>query len=171
VCILVSVTSLYPPDEEVIKSAAAAVEDIRGHIDHQSKDAESVDTKGTAILTVTIAAATIVASRVSTLDTDAKRLPAIVTLAVIGVLVVCLFQALRPRDAFSYGPDPRSMVKLVDRESHKTTMLWIVDSLVASREMNVRFLDAKAGWYQRALRAMVAAGLSVAWMIQTGAIT
>jgi len=63
------------------------------------------------------------------------------------------------------------MVKLVDRESHKTTMLWIVDSLVASREMNVRFLDAKAGWYQRALRAMVAAGLSVAWMIQTGAIT
>jgi hypothetical protein len=162
---------VYPPDDEVIRSAAAAIEEIREHIDHQSKDAESIDTKGAAILTATIGTATFVASRVGVLDSDLKRLSGLVAILVVTTLIACLFQALRPRGPFSYGAEPRRLVEILDRHSHKTTMLWLADSLVESRELNVTFLEVKQEWYQRSLRTMAAAGLSVAWMIQTGAIT
>ncbi len=160
----------YPPDDEVIANIDAAIVEMRVHIDHQSKDAESVDTKATAILTVTAAAAALLAARIGALDTDVRRLSAAVTVLVLVSLTVSLFQALRPRDEFSYGPNPGTMIGYADRQWRKPFLLWMADSFVAARERNVEFLEAKQGWYQRALRCLVATVLGVAWMVQTGVI-
>ncbi len=165
-----NVVSPYPPDDEVIANVEAMLAEMRQHVDHQSTDAESVDTKATAILTVTAAGATLVAARIGALDTDIRRLSAFVTVVVLVSLTVSLFQALRPREKFSYGPTPRTMMRYADRQWHKPFMLWMADSFVQARDRNVEFLDAKQGWYQRALRCLVATVIGVAWMVQTGAI-
>jgi hypothetical protein len=160
----------YPSDTDVVASATAAIAEIGRHVDHQSKDAESVDTKAAALLTVSVAGGTLAVSRTLAVDTDPRLLSAVVAGIVAIALVVSLFQALRPRGPFSYGPDPRQLGALIDRETNKAVLLSMTDAFVKSRENNVVFLEAKQGWYQRALRCLVAIGVAVGWMTQTGAI-
>jgi hypothetical protein len=158
------------PDDVVIANAETTIDEMRSHIDHQSKDAESVDTKAAAILTVTAAGAALVATRVGMLDTDLRKVSAVVTLVAVASLIGSLFQALRPRDVFSYGPNPVTMPRNAEELDRAAYLLWIVDSFAAARQGNVDFLEAKQSWYQRAMRCLVATVVGIAWMTQTGAI-
>jgi hypothetical protein len=88
----------------------------------------------------------------------------------LGVLVFCWWQAIRPRPGFSYGPNPREMVTVIDRHQHKTALLSIADALVVCHEGNIVFLRRKQDWYRRGLRSMVAGVIVVAWLAQTGAV-
>lgn len=164
------VTDYYPDDEDVVKSATAAITEIRAQIDAQRKDAESLDTKAAAIFTATSAAAGVVVSQLGSLRTDPQRLAAITTFGVILILLVLAAQALRPRAGFSHGARPRELVAIVDRESHKTVLLSLADALVEARERNTSYLDVKQNWYMRSLRAVAAAALGIGWMVQTGAL-
>jgi hypothetical protein len=160
----------YPADEEVVQSATAAITEIRGQIAYQAKDADSIDTKAAAIFTLTGVGAGLVLSNLGSLDTNSQVLSAMLTAAVIVALLISAAQVLRPRNGFSYGADPGDLVAIVDREVHKSVLLSLADALVASRQRNVVYLAAKQDWYIRALRGIVAAALSIGWMIQTGAI-
>jgi hypothetical protein len=167
---LADIGPVYPADEDVMANAAAAIDELQRHIDHQSKDAESVDSKAAAILTLTAAAIPLAATRFGAMDTDAKRWAVLIATVAVGALVVSLFQALRPRSVFSYGPNPTTIGRYADRESRKAFALWMLDSYIAARDINVDFLRSKHGWYQRSLRALISSALAVIWMINVGLI-
>ena len=162
-------TTPYPPDEEVLASTAAAISELARHIDHQSRDVESIDTKAAALVALAATAVPVVLTRVGHLADDFQRLSSATAGIAAVALVICLFQTLRARDRFSYGPDPDRLMELVDREHHKTVLLWMGDSFAAGRALNVAFLETKLGWYHRSLRSLIATGLAVAWMVHTGA--
>ena len=163
-------TTETPSDDDVIKSATAAITEIRQQIAYQAKDADQIDTKAAAIFTVTGAGAGLVVSRLSEFQTIAQVIAGVAAFAVVLALLGCAAQVLRPRHGFSYGAEPSELVAIIDREAHMSVLLALADALVVSRAKNVGYLAVKQDWYQRALRGVVAAAIAVGGMIQTGAL-
>jgi hypothetical protein len=160
----------FPSDDDVVKSATAAIAEIRQQIGFQAKDADSLDTKAAAIFTVTGAGTGLVVSRLSDFDTAAQVTSGIAGFVVVVALLLSAAQVLRPRQGFSYGAEPSDLVAIIDRVVHKSVLQSLADALVVSRARNVEYLAVKQDWYQRALRGVVAAAIVVGWMIQTGAL-
>jgi hypothetical protein len=158
-----------PTDQDVTANAEAAIGETRTQIDIQLKEADSIHAKAAAIVTLTGVAGGIVVGRLH-LDTDAQRVAALITALVLAVLLISASQSLRPRTGWSFGADPRALLAIVERYSHKIVLLALAESLVEARELNARVLRAKQEWYARGLRGAVAALLAIGWMIQTGAM-
>ncbi len=154
---------------EVLKSASAAVEEIRRQIDHQVRAADTVDTKGAAVLTLTATVAGFAATRVQ-LDNDVRRVAGVITFVIVLAILGCCIQALKPRAGFSYGANATDLVALVDQYPHEQVMLALADSLRDARNVNVEHLEAKQGWYQNALRLIVAGIVAIAVMVAVEAI-
>ena len=160
---------LRPTDEDVIASAKAAIDEARRHIDFQVKQADAIDTKTAAIMTLSGAAAGLSVGRLH-LDTDAQRLAAVATLGVLLLLVTFAIQALRPRKGWSYGADPGDVAAAADRASHRTLIRLLAIAIAEARNQNKPVLDAKHRYYQRALVTVVVFLLALGWMLQSGAL-
>lgn len=157
------------PEADVLRSAAAAIEEIRRQIDHQAKAADSVDTKGAAVLTFVGTVAGLVATRVH-LDSDVRAVAGLVTFAIIVAILACCIQAVRPRAGFSYGANAVDLIALIDRYPNEQVMLAMADSLRDARERNVKHLETKQDWYQNALLLIVAGIGAVGIMVAIEAI-
>jgi L-asparagine transporter-like permease len=166
--VLTAVVEAIAP-RDVLRSATAAVTEIRQQIDHQAKAADSVDTKASAVLTLTGTATGLVATRVH-LDTDIRIVVGAVAFLTVLAILGCCAQAIRPRPGFSYGADAKALVSLVDGYSHVIVMVALADSLRDARANNVKHLAAKQSWYQNALYLVIAAVLAVAVMVAVEAI-
>jgi hypothetical protein len=156
-------------DKDIVASATLAIEEIRRQLDQQSTAADSVDTKGAAVLTLTGTVAGLVATRVQ-LDSDVRVAAGAISLAIVLAILGCCIQAVRPRKGFSYGADAPALVDLLDKYSHLQVTLAVADSLKDARAMNVLHLHAKQSWYQNALYFVVAGVGAVALMVAVGAI-
>ena len=156
-------------DEQIVKNATVAVEEIRRHVDHQVESATAVDTKGAALLTLMAAVAGIVATHVH-LDNGWRVLVGSATFVIMLAILGCCIQAIRPRGGFSYGANPKDLVALIDIYPHEQVMLALADSLRDARDRNVDHLAAKLSWFQNALNLAVAGVIAIAVMVGVEAI-
>ena len=156
-------------EEDIVASAKAAIDEARRHIDFQVKQADAIDTKTAAIMTLAGAAAGLSVGRLH-LNTDAQRLPAIVTLIVLVALLSFAIQALRPRGGWSYGANPADIAQAADRAAHSVVIQKLALALAEARKKNVAVLDAKHRYYQAALLTVVIFLLALGWMLQSGAL-
>ena len=82
-------------DKDIVASATLAIEEIRRQLDQQSTAADSVDTKGAAVLTLTDTVAGLVATRVQ-LNSDVRVAAGAISLALVLAILGCCIQAVRP---------------------------------------------------------------------------
>lgn len=158
-----------PDDAQVLRNAQAACSEIRRHIDHQVKASDSLDLKGAALLALTATVAAAIIPQLH-LDSFERVASGAVTGAVVLSLLLCCFQAIRPRRGMSYGADPPALVALVDAHPHLDLMLAMADSLRDARNENVSYLRIKHRWFQNALGLAVVAILALAAMVYYGGI-
>lgn len=157
-------------DADVLASAKEACAEIRRQVDHQVRDAELVDTKGSALLTLTATVVGLLATRLR-LDNGERIGTALLAAVLVFLIFACCVQAVRPRGGFSYGADAAPLVALVDAHAHVTVMLSLADSLRDAREKNVRYLQIKQDWLQTALVLAVLGIVSIGWLVRVGGVT
>jgi hypothetical protein len=163
-------TGPYVPTlDEIAKSAEAAIADISRQIGLQASDATAVDTKAAGLFTLSATVLGIAASRVH-LDSPERAIAGAAAFAYAMALVLSCIQAIRPRAGFSYGPDPLTLVEILEPYASYGVKVRIAQSLAESREKNVLFLGSKQQWYERALLTIVFLTATLAGMVQLQAI-
>lgn len=104
------------------------------------------------------------------LENPGRGIPAILVFVVVMVLVVCSILAIRPKADFSFGADPTALVAELENYSQVSMALGLAEALATARLMNLRALDGKRAWYTRALVALGACLVGIAWLVYIGAI-
>lgn len=157
------------PDEDVAKNAEMAAAELRVQISEQMAQATLVDTKAAAIITVDLAVAGFVATRLQLDDLGRVLAGAVALVAFLAVAYPALL-ALRPRDGFSFGAEPQALVTDLEHYSHAALAVSFAHSLAEAREKNVGPLRAKQTLYQRSLGAAVFLHLAIALLVVAGAV-
>jgi hypothetical protein len=158
-----------PTEESILLNAQAACGEARRHIDAQAKDAEVLDTKAAALITIGAGALGLTVTHLQLLS--AGHLVSIgLALAYLAIGLACCFQAIRPREGFSYGAYPSFLAGLISGYPHWSVVTRLAESLAEAREKNVRYLAVKQRWYERALMTVPFVALGVAFMAYTGAL-
>lgn len=157
-----------PSTESIVANAQATIDEARRHIAAQAKDAETLDTKASALITITSGVVAFALGR-AYITTSSQAVAAITTTLYLVLGVTACFQAIRPRRKFSYGASPAFLADLVAKYPHWSVMQQLAASLGRAREENVGYLDTKQGWYERALLTGPFLGAALAAMAYTGA--
>jgi hypothetical protein len=153
------------PEPELGASSIAA--ELQRQVDHQIAAADSIDTRGTALLAGLGALTGLVLPRFGLATDSDIRIPAVTLGLLVGTLGA-LLRAIRPRaGGFSYGPDPELLVAHV-RRSKNVVDAAIADSLAGVRDRNEKALQQKGGTLVLAMGLFVAATIGVAAMAGGG---
>jgi len=162
----------WPTDSDVCENARAAYAEVRSQIDHQIRNADAIDTKATAVITVIGVLAALVAPRLA-MDEPVRQLSGGIVFVVAFAAMVFCFLAIRPQADFAFGANPEDLVSDRVLEKYPPAAYWIgiVGGLVEARRQNVVALHRKADWYARALLAVGLLLLGIGWLIFVGGIT
>jgi hypothetical protein len=158
-----------PTVEDIVANAQAAIEEARRHIAAQSQDANALDTKAAALVTIASGAFAFLVSHTGMSRPD-QYVAGGSTLVYFILGVGCCVEAIRPRKDFSYGAYPSFLAALVPDYPHWSVMTQLAVTLGEAREKNVAFLGIKQGWYERAVITAPFIASSIAAMAYTGAL-
>jgi hypothetical protein len=161
--------SYLPTIEEVRANAVVACDEIRRQIGLQAADAAALDAKSSALFTLSLALVGISAARIHVDSSLGVVVTALALLAGIALAWSCR-QALRPRSGFSYGADAQTLVGIIEAYAPYGVMVRLAQSLADARDLNADYLGVKQQWYERALTSLIAVGITLASMVQAGAI-
>lgn len=161
----------WPTDAEVVENARAAYAEVRAQMDHQIRNADAIDTKATAVITVIGVLAALVAPRLN-MDDGLRQWSAAAALALAFGVLACCFLAIRPQANFAFGADPDDLLRDRVAEKYPPAAYWlgVVNGLIAARRQNVIALDRKADWYARALLSLGALLVGIGWLIFIGGL-
>ena len=158
-----------PSWDDVTKSAEAAAAELRAQITLQTADANSLDTKVSALVTAEVAIAGLVVARIH-LDTPERVAAGVLAFVVLLLVAYPAAQTLRPRDGFSFGAEAEPLVDSLSRYPRAGVALALAQSLAYARNKNVVALGVKQRWYEIALFALLALVPALALMVAVGAI-
>jgi hypothetical protein len=161
-----------PTVESIVANAQATIDEGRRHIAAQAGDADAMDTKTAALITIASGAFALLVTHTNLADLNLYQgVAAGVALAYFVLGVACCVQAIRPRKDFTYGAYPSFLAALVPDYPHWSVMQQLAVTIGEAREKNVAFLGIKQGWYERAIVTAPFIALGVTAMAFTGALT
>lgn len=161
----------WASDPQALTNARNAYADVRTQVDHQIRNADSLDTKATAVITAIGVLAGLTASRLH-FESGLQQISGLVTFVVALAAVTCAVLAVKPRDGFSFGPNPDDLVKdnQPERFDDASYALGMLSAIVESRRENVQALEQKARWFQLSLWLLLALVFLAGWLVAIGGI-
>jgi hypothetical protein len=131
-----------PTVESIVANAQAACEESRRHIMAQSQDANAVDSKAAALIPIASGLFALLVTHVR-IESPGNFVSSVLTLSYFGIGLACCFQAIRPRDGFSYGAYPAVLATYVGTHPNWSLLQGLATALGEADHNNRTFLGAK----------------------------